>query len=60
MHKDTGECVAVKIVEVDDRREGGLTHEALRKEVCCAEGGDEGARNLPPPISAQNFVSEWK
>ncbi len=33
VHKETGECVAVKIVEVDEKREGGLTHEALRKEV---------------------------
>ena len=33
VHKETGECVAVKIVHVDEKREGGLTYEALRKEV---------------------------
>ena len=31
VHKDTHECVAVKIVHVDDS--SGLTHESLRKEV---------------------------
>ena len=33
VHKDTRECVAVKIVHVDEKREGGITHECLRKEV---------------------------
>ena len=33
VQKDTGECVAVKIVTVDDKGQGGLTHECLRKEV---------------------------
>ena len=32
VHKETRECVAVKIVHVDDQGEG-LTHESLRKEV---------------------------
>ena len=32
VHRDTRECVAVKIVDVDDS--SGLTHESLRKEVC--------------------------
>ena len=31
IHKDTGECVAVKIVEVDPS--GALTPECLKKEV---------------------------
>lgn len=31
VHKDTRECVAVKMVHVDDSN--GLTHESLRKEV---------------------------
>lgn len=31
--KESGDCVAVKIVTVDDSREG-LSHESLRKEVC--------------------------
>ena len=33
VQKDTGECVAVKIVTIDDKGQGGLTHECLRKEV---------------------------
>ena len=32
VHKETRECVAVKIVHVDEQGEG-LTHECLRKEV---------------------------
>ena len=31
VHKDTRECVAVKMVHVDES--SGLTHESLRKEV---------------------------
>ena len=34
VHKETGECVAVKIVEVGEGEEANkLTHEALRKEA---------------------------
>ncbi len=32
VHKETQECVAVKIMSVDENGEG-LTHECLRKEV---------------------------
>ena len=32
IHRDTAECVAVKIVEVDPN--GALTPECLKKEVC--------------------------
>ena len=32
VHKDTRECVAVKMVSMDDAGEG-LTHESLKKEV---------------------------
>ena len=34
MCKETGDCVAVKIVTVDGKE--GLSHECLRKEVCTA------------------------
>ncbi|XP_064398553.1 serine/threonine-protein kinase Chk1-like [Halichondria panicea] len=33
VHKETQECVAVKIMSVDENGEG-LTHECLRKEIC--------------------------
>ncbi len=33
VHRDTRECVAVKMVRVDDNGGEGLTHDSLKKEV---------------------------
>ena len=41
MHKDTRECVAVKMVNVDDSGEG-LTQDNLKKEVPGGSGGGGG------------------